>query len=530
MSSGKSWEPNIKLPLAMSYDERGASGYNSTILNGTDQRLLNCISEPVQNAITDGAKYKLVKRPGVTRTNAAGTPYVYGAGSQNARLAWLDSAGAPVVFAYTIAGAVTVNAQAAAPSFTTLIAAATSYRPRFVDTARITGSYQMVVQCTAPGGIKQRAFFGATALGAWTEIGVASAAFDALIHQGKMEYIDGYAFVLSSDRRVYNSALNTLVTWNTGTDFITKLIEQDQPVGLARYGRQLLVFGSGSFEVMYNAGNPVGSPLSTAPQLAQRVGLLYNPDSLISTHYYTQVGDVLYFMGIGGDGVGLYAYRNGAVGAVSSPAVQKLITTAVNPTGTAVVFGYVMVTQAVIAKQTFVAIVIGNDQTSYASPNGHWLLFNPRTKEWFEGASSVFTPNLLNYGVGVAGNNGDALYTFGDTTYQNGGLNYLDDRVYQDAGTNYDWLVQFKLPTANPGTRHQHKWLGVDGDTARSAQSISVDVSDDDYQTWANVGSIDMTQQMKRLTRLGGFYSRAVKLYYTGAQPVSIDMFLSRVD
>ena len=58
-------EPNVVLPLATSYNERGIAGFTATVTNAIDQRKVNSIYEPVRNALSEKMTLYLVSRPGV---------------------------------------------------------------------------------------------------------------------------------------------------------------------------------------------------------------------------------------------------------------------------------------------------------------------------------------------------------------------------------------------------------------------------------------------------------------------------------
>src|ERR1044071_2838129 len=60
------YKPNLFLPLASSYNERGAQGYTTTITNSIDQRKINCFYEITKNSVTGQGKLDLVKRPAPT--------------------------------------------------------------------------------------------------------------------------------------------------------------------------------------------------------------------------------------------------------------------------------------------------------------------------------------------------------------------------------------------------------------------------------------------------------------------------------
>src|SRR5258706_3132841 len=73
-ASGAIDEPNLVLPLASSFNERGIAGFTHSVTNSEDQRKVNCYYELVKNALTGKGTLTLSKRPGVTiDSNSWGT-------------------------------------------------------------------------------------------------------------------------------------------------------------------------------------------------------------------------------------------------------------------------------------------------------------------------------------------------------------------------------------------------------------------------------------------------------------------------
>src|SRR5260221_5447086 len=73
-------EPNVIIPLASSYNERGVAGYTHAVTNSEDQRKVNCFYELAKNAATGKGTLTLAKRPGVTidaNTYGASSPTSY---------------------------------------------------------------------------------------------------------------------------------------------------------------------------------------------------------------------------------------------------------------------------------------------------------------------------------------------------------------------------------------------------------------------------------------------------------------------
>jgi hypothetical protein len=339
-----------------------------------------------------------------------------------------------------------------------------------------------------------------TAIGTFTQI--SDSDFTGLAHQGKLEHIDGYALI-STRNRIYNSDLNSLSAWRD-TGYIARQTTQDIGTGLGKLGSQIISWGTATMEIFRNVGNPTGSPLEGQPMLAQRYGL---PSTIVTgmRHYYAELGGRIYWRGSNPSGV--YAYDGQRVEKISSPAIDKILAERQH---------YHV---GVIGFQGKRALALCLDTPDAATQRA--LLFFPEWNDWFEWSSTVFiaqaSPRLEDVCLGV-GSNQHKLYAIA-TTSDN----------WQDAGGNFTWTHQFKMPKKGMGLERMH-WFGVKGDTARSALSLSVEFSDDDYQSFSSARTIDMTSPKKQLMACGSYRSaRAVRLSYAGSLDVRIESALARV-
>ena len=66
-------KPNLVIPLANTYNERGIAGSTNTITNSIDQRKVNCVYDNSANHVTGSQTLRMVKRPGVTSGTINGT-------------------------------------------------------------------------------------------------------------------------------------------------------------------------------------------------------------------------------------------------------------------------------------------------------------------------------------------------------------------------------------------------------------------------------------------------------------------------
>jgi hypothetical protein len=486
-------QPNIELPLASSYNQRGIAGYTNAVTNAKDQRKVNSIYEPVKNALTGKTTLYLTKRPGVADVGSS-----YGTSGQVAYV-WDIAAGATTNLAanrwvFSTSGN---DIRASDTSTTTVIATASGYAPAFVDKTQISGTDTLLVQLRNASGTQTA--WHSTTIGTFTQI--SDSDFTGLAHQGKIEHLDGYALV-STRNRVYNSDLNSLSSWGANS-YIARQVTQDIGTGLAKFGSQIISFGTSTMEVFRNAGNPTGSPLEAVPQLAKDIGL---PSTIVTgqRHYYTTVENKLYWRG---NPAGVYAYNGETVEKVSNLAIDKILSERQH---------YFV---GRISFQGQRAVAIGLDLPDAATQRA--LLFFPAWNEWFEFSSTVFipqtSPRLEDVCLGV-GSNQHKLYAVSQSSDN-----------WQDAGTNYPFTHQFVMPKKGNGIERMYMF-GVMGDTSASALNLAVEFSDDDFTTFSTARNIDMTGTKKALYGCGSYRStRAVRISYTGSLNVRLEQAIARV-
>src|SRR5690348_11270817 len=261
-------DPNVILPLASSYNERN----NTVVSDGSgqqDQFKLNCFYEVAKNPMTGKGTLTLSKRFGVTGVTLGGSisqvvsfvipPLNFTTSPGNIlllTLAFIAKDGNDINYTTGVAKT---------------IMSSSSHGPAYYGTTFINTSLTTVVQMNNFNSFTQRVFYSSAPSSSWTEI--SDGDFTSLSHRGQMVHMDGFAFILASDNKIYNSSVNSLQSW-AATDFISKQMTTDEPMGLAKYNNQILAFGLDTVEVFYNGGNATGSPLLPIKQRAARVGLM----------------------------------------------------------------------------------------------------------------------------------------------------------------------------------------------------------------------------------------------------------------
>lgn len=487
-------EPSIELPLAASYNTRAIAGFTAAVTNATDQRKINSVYEPVKNALTQKVTLYLVKRPGVADVGSS-----YGTSGQVAYL-WEIAAGAATNAAanrwvFSTSGD---DSRASNTTTTTVIATASGYAPAFADKTAISSTDTLVVQLRNASGTQR--VFHSTAIATFTEI--SDADFTGLAHQGKMEHINGFGLI-STRNRIYNSDLNSLSAWGANS-YRDRQSKQDIGTGLAKLGKMIISFGTATMEVYGFSPARFGTVLSESPIAVHDYGLA----STVVTgmrHYYAELAGRIYWRG--SNPTGVFAFDGAKVEKVSTPAIDKILAERQHYFVSAIGF------------QGKRAISIGLDLPDAATQRS--LLFFPEWNDWFEWSSTVFiaqaSPRLEDVCLGV-GSNQHKLYAI-STASDN----------WQDAGGNYTWTHQFKMPKKGNGIERMY-WLALKGATARSAQSIDVQFSDDDDQNFSTARTIDMTSTSKALRACGSYRTpRTVRLSYAGSLDVRLESALARV-
>ena len=74
-------------------------------------------------------------------------------------------------------------------------------------------------------------------------------------------------------------------------------------------------------------------------------------------------------------------------------------------------------------------------------------------------------------------------------------------------------------------------FAGVIGDTQTSTSALTVEKSDDDYQTFQNLGegTIDLTKQNKVTHRCGNYRDRAIRLTHSANTDCRLEAFVAKV-
>lgn len=287
---------------------------------------------------------------------------------------------------------------------------------------------------------------------------------------GSFAELDGFIFVMTADGKVYNSDLNSVTSW-TASGFISASISTDVGLGCIKHKNTIAAFGSDSIEFFQNTGNPAGSPLSSAPQLASNVG--YNGIRGITKN----AAGVFFLSGTQTSKLALYKMTDFTPMEIPS---QGIDFKASGATGAVNSFPY--------AGQLIVNIM-GTTSYWYSVDNG--VFTEPALP-----AAAYFatTPSAIgNAALCVLTDTSGTIYNMADTT-----------TTFQDGGAAFTMSVQLAIDMGTQKRKFATE-LRFEGDVQPTG-TLDISWSDDDGVTYTTPRSMSLaSMSVMKMTRLGSW-------------------------
>mgnify|MGYP001584764823 CR=1 FL=1 len=446
----------------------GAPGQRGT--GTTDQRYINVIFEINKNVAPGEYPANCIKRPGLANS----TQPPAGAATGRGLYAWGATGKIYSVFADKIYSGVT--------DLGVTLAASTG-RVWFWEQHVDTGTRQLIVSDGADN-------YNITTADAITQIDATDDADYPAANLGCIVGLDGYVFQAQSNGKIWNTDLNSAVAW-TATSYLTADTHGGDLEAMHKQKDQIIAFTKNRVEFFFNNGNPTGSPLLRIDQNTLGFGIAHKNSLAFS-------GEICCFVSENasdGDGArSVYMIASlGKVTEISTPAISRFLAAEGTSISTCSawmerVAGHLLyVLNLDSAERTFV----------YDIDSGLWC-------EWEAAA-------------GGAKFNGIAATSLNGVVYvqdvANGRVYTLSATTYQDSGVTFSVTKQTSRSNFGSPNLKVEPSLDLIADTTTGTMSVAV--SDDDFSNFTTVGTIDMSQKQKRITRLGSFYARSHKFTYT---------------
>lgn len=359
--------------------------------------------------------------------------------------------------------------------------------------------------------------------------------------------MDGYLFYTTDDGNLRNSDLNSVTSYSsTGT--IPVQMSADQPVGTAIQNNCVVALGLGSKEVFQNAGLASGSPLQRVTQPFQRVGC-------VDQRSVTQLEDTIWFVSTPYEGdIGVYRMQALSAGKISTAAIDKIMgTVSSNAAIYASSFklgGYPYAAFAIsIASDGPASMlllesgdsmllesgddILLEDTPSQTAAYVRTLVVNSQLNVWSEWDCDEMTfVDGLSTGTANSLVATSRMKTDGKVYTINPSAN---GEIYQDDGSTYTCQVRTARIDFGTPIRKFVKRITLIGDK-QAAGTVTVEKSDDDYETWQTLGTFDLTSMKPEITRCGSHRGgRAYRLShsYNGpwrAEALEIEYELAATD
>lgn len=434
-----------------------------------DQVYINVIPEGVLNTLTNTKKIWLTKRGGFT----VDTTVVGGGGEGRAIYYWPINSKL-----YTVIGNTIYSNTSALQTFTT--STGTAWITEFHGTL---GSFLLVAD-----GTKMYQISTTDVVTQVTSVNLPTSIVTPV-------FFDSYIFVMKSGTStIYNSDVDAPLTW-TPTSFLSAEQYSDNLVALTRQVNYVVAFGTYSTEFFYDAANATASPLARQQSVSLKVGCAAR-DSVaqIDRHIYwigqTQVGEP-----------SVWEFEGLTSKEISNEFVRKILKNEGSSLATA-----------------HASIINHRGHTLYVinlSGASRTIVYDCGEKMWFDWSiNSAGSHAVLPFNFTIEGANNKILALHAT----DGKVYALDPTIHtDDAGAILVKIVTDKVDFNSSSWKEQVNVTLV-GDV-QSTGTVTLDWSDDDYVTFRNSRSLDLTAG-RAYTKAGGvFRRRAYRLQHSANAP-----------
>lgn len=442
-----------------------------------DARYINCFPQTVNDAISGRKRIAIVKRPGFDTNN---TP---AAGNKGyAVMVWTGKGdGTDVISGFGATNSTIYNGTSSLGAIT----------------GRVTGITETQISTTATLAVTSSdntGWYYDTGVGVMTEITDADWPGDSETIAGTFAHMDGFPFIMTTRGRLWAGDVNSMTAW-TANNFTPTNAYPDKGVGCVRWKQFIMAFGVESLEFYYNAGlTPF--PLARAHAMTQKVGA-------VSADAIARIADTIFWCGTTPEG-GMSIFQwDGNLSRLSAPEVEAIMILAGASN--------ISLTTIRFFGRSFVLVKAGPTTLAYCIEEKHWHEWNSTTPLWYKCASVMLGGTQVNYAVSNVSTSGKVFL-----------MNHAS-LVFQDNGVTYTARMQSAPEDYGTDYRKFYHDISIVADVEGSTSTLTVAVSDDDYQSYSTLGTVDLsgTRPLK-LNRLGAARRRAWVLTHSANTPMRI--------
>ena len=311
---------------------------------------------------------------------------------------------------------------------------------------------------------------------------------------GTFAHMDGFACIMDTTGALWASDLNSGSAW-TATSFDSANAYPDKGIGCVRFKNFIMAFGTESLQFFYNAGlTPF--PFAKAVAMTVKVGA-------ISADAIAQISDTVFWCGSTPQG-GLSMFQfDGNLSRVSPPEIDAILILA----GAA----NINMTTIRFYGRSFVLVKAGANTYAYCIEEKMWHEWSWTTPLAYKCAGLSLGGTMVNYAVSNVSTAGKVFLM------NHASLVFTDDTVA------YTARIQTAKEDHGTNRRKFYNYLDIVGDVETDASPLTVSVSDDDYASYQVLGTVDLSNQLRRLTRLGSARRRAWALTHAANTPMRLE-------
>lgn len=305
--------------------------------------------------------------------------------------------------------------------------------------------------------------------------------------------LNSFAYVMTPEGEIRSCAIDDPLHWPS-LQFIFADYEDDPGVAIIKYLNYLVAFGTYTVQFFYDAGNPApGTALSPYQAASYRVGCAFAATLKNINNTLIWVGQTQQREW------SVYLFDGLTPKKISTDWVDRILLQHMSPNVGAFVTGG--------SGHTFYVlnIAVGHPALVYDMGTGFWSTWNSSAAEFqYSYAVSMITPNQnvdLWFGKDTLAGN---FYTVGFNTYD-------------DDGTPFPLVVQ--TDKVDGGSLDRKFWGRLDFIADQNPGLVTVQVTDDDYDTYSTWGIVDIDNSRPYLNRGGSSRRRAFKLTQTDSNP-----------
>lgn len=292
---------------------------------------------------------------------------------------------------------------------------------------------------------------------------------------GTFAHLDGFSFIMDTNGDIWNSDLNSITSWSA-TGKIGCTAYPDAGIGCFRWKEYIIGYGNSSMEFFRNMGNPApGSPLTRVRDMAQKVGAVH-ADAI------APISDSIFWCGSTPQG-GLSIFMwDGQLTRVSPSEIDAVLLLAGGSN--------VKLTSYRDFGLSFVLVKAGTSYYEYCVEEKFWFIRSSQLGFTRFSALPSGT-SQVSYAVSELSTSGK-VYTINPAS-----------RTWQDDSVSYSALWQLLTIDPADGKHVSYERAEIVADVEASSSPLVLAWSDNDYNSFPYMKTLDLSQNVPIATRLG---------------------------